>query len=311
MAVANRSALIEKLYKVLKKHYKPTATHPPATCCPSLCSRLILEYCPHDKAVSGLHADPRKRVSTGTKSASPRRRNWPSPCPARWMRRRSAHNVKRFLHSVFESQYSFDLDPLKKQNLGKTQSDLAKHAGATPFAVSFVTQHVAGRTFDPAQSDRPSSCCTSAELLTKRSKNNRSRRDWIAPFPRSRESSSPRCCTNWRSIWPIHRSPAACGRFCWMCNSGCQGTSAEAGHQEGREPRRRTRQRRRRRQGECGQSQAQVARSAVPRKKHGGDGAIQEKDGTQEVMLTGGSTACDAVVRRHFAGRFTACLSFT
>jgi hypothetical protein len=55
--------------------------------------------------------------------------------------RQAAINLKRFLHSVFESQYSFELDTLKKQNLGKAQADLAKFTGASPFAISYVTQH--------------------------------------------------------------------------------------------------------------------------------------------------------------------------
>jgi endonuclease-3 len=58
--------------------------------------------------------------------------------------RQAAINVKKFLHSVFESHYSFELEGLKKQNLGKAQAELAKHVGATPFAISYLTQHTLG-----------------------------------------------------------------------------------------------------------------------------------------------------------------------
>jgi hypothetical protein len=58
--------------------------------------------------------------------------------------RRAAANVKRVLQSVFESQYSYDLEPLRKQNLGKTVKDMLRHDGATKFQVSYVTQHALG-----------------------------------------------------------------------------------------------------------------------------------------------------------------------
>jgi endonuclease-3 len=48
------------------------------------------------------------------------------------------------LHSIFESQFSFDLEPLKKENIGKTTKQLEKHAGVTPFAIGHVVQHGLG-----------------------------------------------------------------------------------------------------------------------------------------------------------------------
>jgi endonuclease-3 len=143
MAVANRSALIEKLFKVLKKHYKVPANLPSGDLLSQFVFALILEQCPHDKALNAFTQILENsfdwnevRVTTASELAEYMSGSLDP--------RRSARNVKRFLHSVFESQYSFDLEPLKKQNLGKTQSDLANQEGATPFAVSFVTQRVLG-----------------------------------------------------------------------------------------------------------------------------------------------------------------------
>jgi hypothetical protein len=45
------------------------------------------------------------------------------------------------LQSIFESNYSFDIELLKKQNLGKAEKDLEKVAGASPFVRAYVTQH--------------------------------------------------------------------------------------------------------------------------------------------------------------------------
>ena len=52
----------------------------------------------------------------------------------------AASRVKRVLQSVFESAYSFDLEGLKKQNIGASQKRLAKYDGVTPFGVAFATQ---------------------------------------------------------------------------------------------------------------------------------------------------------------------------
>jgi hypothetical protein len=45
------------------------------------------------------------------------------------------------LHAVFESVYAFDIEPLKKQNLGQAIKLLEKHEGTTPFVVAYATQH--------------------------------------------------------------------------------------------------------------------------------------------------------------------------
>ena len=53
----------------------------------------------------------------------------------------AARRLKRVLQSVFESHYSFDLEFLKKQNLGKAIEHLEKFNGVTSFAVAYVTQN--------------------------------------------------------------------------------------------------------------------------------------------------------------------------
>jgi len=60
-------------------------------------------------------------------------RNAPNPAG-------NASRLKDTLQSIFESQYSFDLDHLKKQNLGKAVSMLEAYRGATQFTVAYVTQ---------------------------------------------------------------------------------------------------------------------------------------------------------------------------
>ena len=52
----------------------------------------------------------------------------------------NALNLKNSLQSVFESQYSFDLENLKRQNLGQAVEVLQGYKGPTQFTVAYVTQ---------------------------------------------------------------------------------------------------------------------------------------------------------------------------
>ena len=56
----------------------------------------------------------------------------------------AATRLKRVLQSVFETHYSFDVETLKKQNIGAAVKHLEKFNGTTPFVVAFVTQHALG-----------------------------------------------------------------------------------------------------------------------------------------------------------------------
>ncbi len=56
----------------------------------------------------------------------------------------SAARLKQTLHSVFESVYEFDIESLKKQNIGQAAKQLQKYNGTTPFVVAYVTQNALG-----------------------------------------------------------------------------------------------------------------------------------------------------------------------
>ena len=60
------------------------------------------------------------------------------------MHRRRLSAMKPSLQSIFEGSYSFDIDALKKQNLGKAEKDLEKVNGTTPFVRAYVTQNALG-----------------------------------------------------------------------------------------------------------------------------------------------------------------------
>jgi endonuclease-3 len=139
----NRAAAIAKLYKVLKKHYKPI--EPPAnrTALEHLLYSCLLENARHEAAdeafakLKELYFDWNEiRVTTVTELAEGMG-GIPDASAA-------AQRVKKSLQSVFEGGYSFDMEGLKKQNLGKAEKDLEKISGSSPFVRSYVTQQALG-----------------------------------------------------------------------------------------------------------------------------------------------------------------------
>ncbi|MBM4093756.1 MAG: hypothetical protein FJ276_30765 [Planctomycetes bacterium] len=136
--MSNRAAKLTRTYKVLKKHYKPYATT----------DRPVLEQLLYASCLQGATYDladeafaklqqcyydwNEVRVTT-VSELSEVMANLPQPSA-------SASQLKRTLQSVFESYYSFDLETLKKESIGKAVKQLKKLDGVSDFAVAFVTQ---------------------------------------------------------------------------------------------------------------------------------------------------------------------------
>ena len=143
MTASNRADLIQKTYRVLKKHYKPVK--PPAD--RSLLEHLLyaccLENASHEAAdeafarVQQAFFDWNEiRVTTVAELAETMSR-LPDPAAA-------AARLKRCLQSTFESHYAFDIELLKKQNLGKAIEQLEKVHGVTHFVVAYASQNGLG-----------------------------------------------------------------------------------------------------------------------------------------------------------------------
>jgi endonuclease-3 len=138
MAV-NRSALLVKTHKVLKKHYNPVAPNLRLPLMQQLLYACCLENATDDVADKALAALENQyydlnevRVSTATE-LSESIQMLPDPIVA-------GNRTRQILQSVFETNYSFDLEQLKKENIGVAVKKLKKLRGATPFAISYVTQ---------------------------------------------------------------------------------------------------------------------------------------------------------------------------
>ena len=138
MATINRSALITKLQKVLRKHYKPVApVERPVL--EQLLFACLLENAHYEPAEEALAAvtdaffDLNEiRVSTAQELAQVFRRLPEAESAAR--------RLRGTLQNVFESSYAFDLENLRKMKLGQASQQLEKQAKATPFGVAYVTQ---------------------------------------------------------------------------------------------------------------------------------------------------------------------------
>ena len=143
MSTTNRATLLTKTHKVLKRTYKYTPTKGDHVLLDSLLFAACLENARYDAAVQAFETLKKTffdwneiRVST-VKELAEVISGLPDSADA-------AARVKGILQSVFESDYSFDLEHLKKQNIGAAVKRLQKLQGATPFVVAFATQTALG-----------------------------------------------------------------------------------------------------------------------------------------------------------------------
>jgi hypothetical protein len=143
MATPNRAGLINRTLKVVRKHYKPVSPPKDRSLFEHLLFACLVEDSPQELAeqvFQSLKNDyfgwNEVRVSTIRELTDALK---PLVNPTE-----SAARLKQTLHSVFESVYEFDIENMKKQNIGAAAKVLHKYNGTTPFAVAYVTQHALG-----------------------------------------------------------------------------------------------------------------------------------------------------------------------
>jgi len=140
MASNNRAAQINKVLKFVKKHFKPVEIQSNRT----VLEHLIFACCAENSLLelannvyASLEADyydwNEVRV-TSLRELTDVMKPLNDP-------KEAATRLKRVLQSVFETHYSFDLEPMKKQNIGATVKQIEKYNGTTNFTVAFVTQN--------------------------------------------------------------------------------------------------------------------------------------------------------------------------
>jgi len=144
MASTSRTAQFTRLHKILKKYSYPLVTPDP--------NRPVMEHLLFATCLENAHYDVAEqafaglvhnffdwneiRVST-VRELSEVLSGLPDPPSA-------SHRLKRILQSTFESTYSFDLEELRKQNLGTAVERLRKIDGTTKFSIAYVVQSALG-----------------------------------------------------------------------------------------------------------------------------------------------------------------------
>jgi len=143
MASPSRSAQFTKLHKVLRKHYKPVSVSADRPVLEHLVFACLLENTHYDVAEETFATIMEEyfdwneiRVSSVRELTETLARVNDPPA--------AASRLKRLLQHVFEASYSFDLEGLRKKNLGPASESLRKIDGVTPFAVSYVVQSSLG-----------------------------------------------------------------------------------------------------------------------------------------------------------------------
>jgi endonuclease-3 len=139
MSTVTRTAQFGKLHKVLKKHYKPVLTNETRSVMEHLLFACCLEDARYEAAEEAFAAlvhtffDWNEVRVTSISELSEVMARLPDP-------RSAANRIKRVLHAVFENRFNFDLEDLKKKNLGPTTKWLEDLDGTTRSTVSFVVQ---------------------------------------------------------------------------------------------------------------------------------------------------------------------------
>ena len=144
MATSSRSTKINKIQKVLKKAgYQLVAPDPQRSVIEHLLFAACLEDAKYDAAEQAFAAlvhnffDWNEVRVTTIRELAEEISCLPDPT-------RAAQRIKEILQSVFETKYAFDLEELRKENLGPATEQLQKIKGATSFAVAYVMQVALG-----------------------------------------------------------------------------------------------------------------------------------------------------------------------
>ena len=143
MSSGNRTVKYENLLKTLRKHYKPLADPPERSVLEHLLYACCLEDARVEQADEGFaklqqtYFDWNEVRVTTVAELAEALKALPFPMQA-------ASRIKQCLQSIFETRYQYDIDDMKKANLGKATAELEAWKGMSPFAVAYVSQHALG-----------------------------------------------------------------------------------------------------------------------------------------------------------------------
>ena len=143
MSAKNRADLIGKLHKVAKKEYDMVKPPSDRTVLEHMIYGCCLEdstYEAADEAFAKLMENyldwNEVRVTTSAELAEV------ISCLS--TPHDAAIRVRKSLHGVFEAYYQFDLDFLRRENLGKAVGEMSNFSGMSPFVVAYTAQNGLG-----------------------------------------------------------------------------------------------------------------------------------------------------------------------
>lgn len=143
MSAQNRASRINKLHTLLKKRYKPQQASPGRSLFDIFLYACLLEDASQDAADEGIakleqdYFDWNEVRVTTVSELSEVLSHLPASLE-------SASRLKKNLHALFEKYFKFDIEVLKKENLGKTVKEFEEFPGMTPFVLSYTIQHGLG-----------------------------------------------------------------------------------------------------------------------------------------------------------------------
>jgi endonuclease III len=143
MTASNRASKIDALFKSLKKHFKPSPEAPERSVLEHLLYACCLEDARCDQAdeafakLQQTYFDWNEVRVTTISELAQCLHSLPQADQA-------ASRIKQCLQSLFEARYQYELDDLKKANLGKAVAELEAWKGMSPFVASYVSQQALG-----------------------------------------------------------------------------------------------------------------------------------------------------------------------
>jgi endonuclease III len=143
MSISNRAQRIEKLAKALKRAFRPVPPPTERTVLETLVYACCLEDSSHEQAdeafakLTQTYVDWNEVRVTTVAELGELLSHLNQPQSA-------AIRLKRTLQSLFEKRYSFDLEELRKQNLGKAQAEVESWGGMSRFVSAYIAQHAFG-----------------------------------------------------------------------------------------------------------------------------------------------------------------------
>ena len=141
--MSTRVEKFEQLHKSLKKHFKFNEVSVERTVLEHLLYACCLEDARSEQADEAFaklqqsYFDWNEVRVTTTIELSDVLSSLPNPAAA-------GHRIKRCLQSLFETRYQFDLEDMKKANLGKATEEMQAWQGMTPFVLNYASQHALG-----------------------------------------------------------------------------------------------------------------------------------------------------------------------